>query len=155
MDIEQFATRFGVQYDVHHLRDLIVRTIEDGHFKHHRRAQWVLTYVCPEADGDSAERLLVLDYQTGPDTGEEDIDGFEVLATAILDSREGNQSFEEYVSTWGDIQPDNYGRYSAPMTHTPARLHARWRQAGELYDRINDWCNSPQMRAALSDIQLS
>jgi hypothetical protein len=155
MRITEFATRFGIQSDVHLLLDYTQRTEPDEYGRRQRltRTRWSVTFRCPE-QVPGAERVLVLDYETGPNVAEEDVDAFEALAHAIADSRDGALTFEEYVSEHGGIRPDQTGSYTIRPYQHPVRLYAQWISAMWLYHQINDWCSSLEMRAALADVRL-
>lgn len=156
MRIDEFAIRFGVQSDVHHLLDYTQLLGPDnlGKFRQLPRSRWVVTYLCPDAV-PGAQRVLTIDHDTSRSVDEEDIDAFEVLATAIVDARDGALTFAEYVEELGEIKPDDYGMYTAPVSRTPSKLHVQWRRLGVLHEEIREWCSLVEMRAALAEIELS
>lgn len=149
MDISTFATRFGVQSDVHFLVHYVVAASSStvGTAQRLIRSRWAITFLCPD-ERPHAQRVLVLDHDTDHQTSEEDIDAFEVLASEIVDSRDAGGSFEDYVAEWGsEVQLDK------PVKHAVTDLYARWRAHADLRHRITEWCATDEMRAALGDVE--
>jgi hypothetical protein len=157
MHINDFVTRFGVQTDVHLLLTYTQRREPDesGRTQRANRSRWSVVCECPDqSPGD--KRVLVVDYETGPDVDEEDLDALEALAYVIVDSREGAFTFEQYVDEYGAIpRPDQGGNSTIHASQHPIRLYAQWVHAVWLYHQVNDWCSSPEMKAALADVRLS
>lgn len=155
MYIDQFAAQFSVQSDVHHLLDYdeCVGPDDLGMTKVVPRSRWSLTFTCPGLQPGTS-RVLVLSFESGTQTAEHDINAFAELTTAILDARAGAEPFEQYAREYGEVLYSGHGRYSAPLSCTPAALYAAWRRLGELGDRIAAWCGSEEMREALAYIEL-
>jgi hypothetical protein len=154
MLIQEFATRFGVECNVHYLRDytLLLGPNAFGVSGRQPRSRWVLSYVCSTTDR-IAQHVLTVDHETSSRETNKDVDALELLATAIVDARDGTLTFAEYVEQWGNVLLGDDGQYTTSTT--PSQLHTQWRRMGVLHDDIHQWCSSTEMRDALDTIELS
>lgn len=156
MDIDEFATKYGVHGHAYHLMDFVTHTEPDerGRSRQLLQRQWAV--IVEHADVEHGDqRVLLIDYATGVGKTDRDIDVLEVLGDYIRDAAEGRWSYDEYAGEHSQLLPDphNPSQLIGSLSQHPLALHARWISAVSDHHRLTGWCSSEQMIRDIYDIE--